>query len=77
MMALAEGPGGAHLALANVEYTNAEPETYVMPLALGSRRWCADSSEHAGVDRRAPCGSHGAPQCGRRAALRRLGRSEL
>ena len=35
-MALTEGPGGAHLVLANVEYSNAEPETYVIPLALGA-----------------------------------------
>ena len=34
-MALSEGPGGAHLVLANVEYSNAEPETYVIPVALG------------------------------------------
>jgi maltose alpha-D-glucosyltransferase / alpha-amylase len=34
-MELVEGPGGAHLVLANVEYGNAEPETYVIPLALG------------------------------------------
>jgi maltose alpha-D-glucosyltransferase / alpha-amylase len=30
---LAEGPSVAQLALINVEYTNAEPETYVLPLA--------------------------------------------
>ena len=35
-MTLIEGPGGAHLVLANVEYSNAEPETYVIPLALGA-----------------------------------------
>ncbi|HZZ07158.1 MAG TPA: maltose alpha-D-glucosyltransferase [Candidatus Binataceae bacterium] len=33
---LIEGRGGAHLVLANVEYSNAEPETYVVPLALGA-----------------------------------------
>jgi len=33
---LVEGRGGAHLVLANVEYSNAEPETYVVPLALGA-----------------------------------------
>ena len=33
-MTLIEGPGEAHLMLANVEYSNAEPETYVIPLAL-------------------------------------------
>jgi maltose alpha-D-glucosyltransferase / alpha-amylase len=31
---LIEGPGGAYLVLANVEYSNAEPETYAIPLAL-------------------------------------------
>jgi maltose alpha-D-glucosyltransferase / alpha-amylase len=31
---LAEGIGGAHLVLASVEYSNAEPETYVIPLAM-------------------------------------------
>ena len=37
-MALSDGPGGAHLVLANVEYSNAEPETYVIPLALGANQ---------------------------------------
>jgi maltose alpha-D-glucosyltransferase/alpha-amylase len=44
-MALNEGPGGAHLVLANVEYTNAEPETYVIPLALQANGG-APSPEH-------------------------------
>jgi hypothetical protein len=44
-MALSEGPGGAHLVLANVEYSNAEPETYVIPLALGANG-AAPEEEH-------------------------------
>ena len=44
-MALSEGPGGAHLVLANVEYSNAEPETYVIPLALGANG-AAPDEEH-------------------------------
>src|SRR5271169_2730210 len=44
-MPLIEGPGGAHLVLANVEYSNAEPETYVIPLALGTNGG-APAEEH-------------------------------
>ncbi len=42
-MSVGNGPGGAHLVLANVEYANAEPETYVIPLALGAD---GDSTAH-------------------------------
>jgi maltose alpha-D-glucosyltransferase/alpha-amylase len=44
-MPLSEGSGGAHLVLANVEYVNAEPETYVIPVALGGNG-AAPNEEH-------------------------------
>jgi maltose alpha-D-glucosyltransferase / alpha-amylase len=36
MMLMSETPGGPRLALLNVEYSNAEPETYLLPLAIAT-----------------------------------------
>jgi maltose alpha-D-glucosyltransferase / alpha-amylase len=35
-MPMSEAPNGPHLALLNVEYSNSEPETYLLPLAIAT-----------------------------------------
>ena len=35
-MPMSEGSNGPHLALLNVEYSNSEPETYLLPLAIAT-----------------------------------------
>ena len=42
LVPLSEGEGAHHIAFVNLEYANAEPETYVLPLAIASGEHARD-----------------------------------
>jgi len=64
LVQLSEGESRHHIAIVNVEYANAEPESYVLPLAIASGKQARDLRsqwpEHIIADVTLPPGANGA-----------------